>query len=79
MRALGLSIVVRVVAAIAVNAFYMLLSPKAWFRLPDWILAKGTLTEKRFASGWGAMEVRLAGAAMLAVIAWVLYDSLAIR
>jgi hypothetical protein len=76
MQVLGLSIVAIVGAVIAVNAFFMLLSPKAWFRLPSWILAKGTLTEKRFARGWGAVEIRLTGAITLGVIGWVLYHSL---
>ena len=56
MRVLGLGIAAIVGAVVAINAFFMLVSPQAWFRLPSWILAKGTLTEKRFASGWGAVE-----------------------
>ncbi len=76
MQVLGLSIAAVVGAVVVINAFFMLVSPKAWFRLPGWILAKGTLTEKRFASGWGAIEVRLTGAIMLGTILWVLYHSL---
>ena len=76
MQVLGLSIAAVVGAVVVINAFFMLVSPKAWFRLPGWILAKGTLTEKRFASGWGAIEVRLTGAIMLGTIGWVLYHSL---
>ena len=59
-----------------VNALFMLASPKAWFRLPHWIRAQGTLTEEKYGSGWGAITVRLGGAVMLTVIGWVLYDSL---
>jgi hypothetical protein len=77
MQVLGWSIAALVGAVIAVNASFMLASPKAWFRLPSSILAKGTLTEKKFASGWGAMEVRIVGAIMLGTIGWVLYHSLA--
>jgi hypothetical protein len=58
-----------------VNALFMLLSPQAWFRLPDWFPARSSsMTEERYGSGWGGIEVRLAGAAMLALIVWVLYD-----
>lgn len=58
-----------------VNALFMLLSPKAWFRLPKWFPARSSaMTEERYGSGPGAAEVRLVGAVMLAVIVWVLYD-----
>ena len=73
---LGWSIVVIVGGVLLVNALFMLFSPRKWFQLPSWILAKGTLTEKKYASGWGGIEVRLAGAAMLAVLGWVLHDAL---
>ncbi len=76
MQVLGLSIAAVLGAVVVINAFFMLVFPKVWFRLPGWILAKGTLTEKRFASGWGAIEVRLTGAIMLGTIGWVLYHSL---
>jgi hypothetical protein len=73
---LGWSIVVVVGAVMFVNALFMLASPAAWFRLPRWVRAQGTLTEQKYASGWGSVTLRLAGAVMLAVIGWVLYDSL---
>jgi hypothetical protein len=73
---LGWGIVVVVGAVMFMNALFMLASPRAWFRLPGWIRAQGTLTEQKYASGWGSVTVRLTGAVMLAVIGWVLYDSL---
>jgi hypothetical protein len=73
---LGWSIVLVVGAVAFVNALFMLASPRAWFRLPGWVRAQGTLTEQKYASGWGGVTVRIAGAIILAVIAWVLYDSL---
>jgi uncharacterized membrane protein YvlD (DUF360 family) len=72
---LGWSIVV-VGALMFVNGLFMLASPRAWFRLPRWVRAQGTLTEQKYASGVGGITVRLLGAVMLTVIAWVLYDSL---
>jgi hypothetical protein len=71
---LGWSMVAIIGAVVFVNALFMLASPTAWFRLPGWIRAQGTLTEEKYATGWGAISVRLTGAVMLAVIAWVLYD-----
>jgi hypothetical protein len=71
---LGWSMVAIIGAVVFVNALFMLASPTAWFRLPGWIRAQGTLTEEKYATGWGATSVRLTGAVMLAVIAWVLYD-----
>jgi hypothetical protein len=59
---------------IAVNATFMLVSPSTWFRLPLWIRANGTMSEKKFGSGWRALELRLTGALMLGLIAWVIYD-----
>jgi len=76
MQFVGWSIVVVVTAVIAINAFLMLVSPKAWFRLPGWMLAKGTLTEKKYGQGWGAIQVRLTGAMTLSLIVWALYDAL---
>jgi hypothetical protein len=60
-------------AFIVVNAFFMLVSPTAWFRLPRWLRANGSLTKERYAAGWGSVEVRLAGAGILGMIGWVLY------
>jgi hypothetical protein len=72
---LGWSIIAVLGLVIFVNALFMLISPRAWFRLPRLIRAQGSLTEEKYASGWGAIEVRLTGAIMLAVIGWVLYDA----
>lgn len=59
-----------------VNGLFMLTSPKAWFRLPWWIAAHGSLTEEKYGTGWGAIEVRVTGAVMVVAIVWVLYDIL---
>ncbi len=55
------------VSVLVVNGMYMLVSPRRWFRLPGWIRMTGTLREDRYASGWGAVEVRLAGAGAFAI------------
>jgi hypothetical protein len=73
---LGWVLIVFIVGIIAINAAFMLISPRAWFRLPGWIRSAGSLTEKKFGSGWGAIEVRITGALGLGAILWVLYDAL---
>ena len=73
---LGWSVVFVVAIVLFINALFMLASPRAWFRLPSWVRAQGTLTEEKYSGGWGGVTVRLAGAAMLAVLSWVVYDSL---
>jgi hypothetical protein len=79
LQTIGWLIVAIVGMVMIVNALYMLASPRAWFRLPRWIRAEGSLTEARYATGWGAIQVRLTGAALIAIVVWVLYDSLRIR
>lgn len=76
MRILGWLVIGVIGVGLVVNGLFMLLSPRAWFRLPDWISFRGSLTEKLYGSGWGAIQVRLLGAIFVGVVAWVLYDSL---
>jgi hypothetical protein len=59
-----------------VNGLFMLISPRAWFRLPWWIRAEGSLTEQKYGRGWGAIEVRLTGAITVAAIVWLAYEIL---
>jgi len=72
---LGWSLLAALGAVLFVNALFMLASPRAWFRLPHWIRAQGSLTEQKYANGWGGIQIRSAGAILLAFIAWVVYHS----
>jgi hypothetical protein len=76
MQTLGWLTVAAVGVVLVVNGLFMVLSPRAWFRLPSWIPGLGSLTEKRYGGGWGAIQVRLLGAIFVGVVFWVLYDSL---
>jgi hypothetical protein len=76
LKVIGWCIASIVGMVMGVNACYMIVSPRAWFRLPRWIGAQGSLTESKYATGLGAIQVRLTGALLLAVILGVLYDSL---
>ena len=76
MRIVGWCIVLLVGLLITINAAFMLASPRTWFRLPGWLRAQGSLAAEKYATGWGAIQVRLTGAVVLGAIAWVLYDML---
>jgi hypothetical protein len=58
----------------AINTVCMLISPRAWFRLPGWLRAQGTLTPERYADGWGAIQVRITGALLLGLLIWGIFE-----
>jgi hypothetical protein len=60
--------------AIAVNAVFMLVSPRAWFGLPSWIRAQGVLTQDKYAEGWRSVLIRILGAIILLLIGGVTFD-----
>lgn len=68
-----------VVLALTINGTIMVVSPRRWFRLPAWLRTTGTLTERQYASGWGAIQVRVMGAILLGMMAYVVWDLLAAR
>lgn len=74
LRIVGLCIAILVGVVMTINAAFMLASPRSWFRLPAWIRAQGSLIEDKYGSGWGAIQIRVTGALILAAITWVLYD-----
>ena len=59
-----------------VNAFYMVISPDAWFRLPRWLGLQGVLTRDRYGSGWGAIQVRVLGTIIIVIATWIPYGVL---
>lgn len=73
-KIVGWLIVVVVGIVMSVNACYMTVSPRAWFRLPRWIRAAGSLTAEQYSAGWGAIQVRAAGAITIAAIGWVVFQ-----
>ena len=75
LHVLALFTIAVVVGVVAINAAFMLVSPRAWFRLPSWLLFNGSMTETKYGSGLGAIETRLAGGFMLGGILWALYDA----
>jgi RHS repeat-associated protein len=73
MRIIGVGAAVLLALVISINGVLMLASPRAWFNLRSRLKLQGSLTEEQYATGWGAVQVRLTGASFLAMIVWVLY------
>jgi len=68
----GLWVVFAITATIALtNAFYMLISPNAWFALPNWLALHGVMKRKRYPNRWGGLEVRVLGAIIIAAAVWI--------
>lgn len=58
-----------------VNGAYLMASPRAWFNLPEWIAPRNSnITPEKYASGLGAIEMRLMGAVFFGLPIWVVYD-----
>ncbi len=65
---LGWTFAILTLVMMSVNAFFMLFSPRLWFRLPGWISANARFTDERHSSGLGALQVRILGAVVLLVL-----------
>lgn len=70
---LGVLFILLFFAIFGLNAMFMLISPRAWFRLPRWLRLSGGLTESEYGSGGGAVQIRLVGGCFLAVIVSLLW------
>jgi hypothetical protein len=66
---------VGILLLVAINTAYMLISPRAWFRLPGWLRKSGSLTEDKYSAGWGAIQVRVLGAVGLTITIFMLYGA----
>ena len=64
------------VTVMLVNAFYMVISPDAWFRLPRWLGLQGVLSRDRYGTAWGALQVRILGVIIIVTAAWIAYGLL---
>ena len=61
------------VTVMLVNAFYMVISPRAWFGLPKWLGLQGVLTRERYGSSWGGLQVRILVAIIIGTVGSVAY------
>lgn len=67
-RFLGWTFAILTLVMMSVNAFFMLFSPRLWFRLPGWIRGNARFTDDQHGSGLGALQVRMLGAVVLLVL-----------
>jgi hypothetical protein len=64
-----------VALVLLINALFMLISPRAWFRFPKWLPARNSaMTEERYGSGPDAIATRITGAVIIAFILYILFD-----
>jgi hypothetical protein len=61
-------------AVILVNAGCMLVSPRAWFALPRWLRLQGPHARNLHEDRWSDLQMRLAGAAIVAVIVGTAFE-----
>jgi hypothetical protein len=73
-KAVGWFFFVSVGTVVTINAVYMLISPRAWFRLSGWLGGSGSLFRERYANGKGSIEVRALGAVILVGVGWMVFD-----
>jgi len=76
MQTVGWFAVCTLALVLLVNGAFMLVSPRAWFRLPDYLRFSGSLTEERYSSGWGGLQTRITGGLFVSGILWVIYHML---
>ena len=71
----GWTFVVFLIVGFVVNGVFMISSPRVWCRLPGWVAWRGSLTEKRYGHGLGALQVRLVGAILVIAPLYCIYDA----
>jgi hypothetical protein len=74
MHVLGWAFASLTITWIGINAIFMLFSPQLWFQLPDWIRASGRFTSAKYSAGAGAMQVRILGAIVVSVLAFIVFN-----
>jgi len=71
-RVIGWALACALLLLLIANGAVMVLSPRRWFELPIWIASvRGRLTPAKYSQGLGGFQVRMLGAALLGVVAWV--------
>jgi hypothetical protein len=79
MKIVGIFVIVLVLGLSLFNALFMLISPSKWFNLPEWVSLRGYFNKEVYGHGWGAIQVRLAGLAIAALIGFMLYSTMRAR
>ncbi len=76
---IGIVCFIVVVVAVVGNGLLMLVSPRLWFRAPRWARLTGSLSEAKYSTGLGAIQIRMLGACFLAIMIWFLHGCMAGR
>ena len=76
-QTVGWVCIVSLLVLLVINASFMLVNPRAWLDLPVWLTQRATkFTHERYGQGYGAVQLRLCGAAILGLIVYCLWGSL---
>jgi hypothetical protein len=67
-RYLGWTFAILTLAIMAINAAFMLFSPRLWFRLPSWIRSNARFESEKHGTGLGAVQIRILGGVVLLVL-----------
>ncbi len=65
---IGIAVIVLLHLLLLVNGAVMLVSPSRWFRLPNYIALRGSITRKYGSTFLGRISIRVTGLALLAVL-----------
>ena len=70
----AIAVLLFLLGGVLINGCLMLISPRIWFRLPGWLRAVYGISPNRYSSGWGAVQIRLAGLVFLGILFAVLFS-----
>jgi hypothetical protein len=79
MKTFGIFGIIAVLALALFNALFMLISPSNWFDLPEWVSLRGYFNREKYEQGWGAVQVRLTGLGISALIGYMVYSTIRAR
>ena len=74
MRILATAFAIVCALMMTINGFFMLISPRVWFRLPAWMRASGVLAREKYSEGGLSLLVRVLGAIILILVGGVTFD-----
>src|SRR5579864_2502415 len=73
-KTIGWALLLLLALLLLINGTVMMVSPRKWFELPNWIAARGTLRAGEYSRGLGGLQVRILGAMLVGIPCWVCFD-----
>jgi len=57
------------------NAMVMMVSPRAWLELPEWLPTSGymRMRKAKYSAGWGCLQVRILGLFFFCVVLGIFF------